>query len=155
MSVTYATLGYQETAVRVQFGSVDRYGTLWHGHLPAYCEMARADLARPFGLGASDLLEADLVVPMLELHCVYKAPAYDDEALVVQSTLLKPQLPIPELAFLYRVRRTTTRDEIARVRTRQLLMRHEGRLLVRVPPAIQQRLERLWAHLSTQPVWSD
>src|SRR5262245_12197768 len=117
--------------------------------------MARADLARPFGLGASDLLEADLVVPMLELHCAYKAPAYDDERLIVQCTLLKPDLPLPELAFLYRVLRTATREDIARVRTRQLLLRRDGRLVVRVPPAIQQRLEQLWAHLAAQPVWAD
>jgi acyl-CoA thioester hydrolase len=155
VSVSYETLGYQETAVRVQFGFVDRYGTLWHGHVPAFCETARADLARPFGLGASDLLAADLAVPMLELHCLYKAPAFDDEALVVQCTLLRPQLPLPELVFLYRVLRATKRDEIARVRTRQLLVRRGGGVIVRVPPAIHQRLEEVWDHLAKQPVWPD
>jgi acyl-CoA thioester hydrolase len=155
VAVVYQTLGYQETPVRVQFGQVDRYGTLWHGHVAAFLEVARAELARPFALGASDLLKADLAVPMLELECQYKAPAFDDEALVVQSTLLKPQLPLPELVFRYRIVRATNQDEIARARTRQLFVRPDGRLIVRVPRAIQERLDDVWAYLSKQPVWSD
>ena len=154
MSVAYQTLGYHETPVRVQFGHVDRYGTMWHGHVPGFLEIARADLARPRALGAADLLKADLAAPMLELDCQYKSPAFDDEALVVQCTLLRPQLPLPELVFLYRIVRAASREEIARARTRQLLVRPEGRLIVRVPRVIQQRLENIWEHLSTQPVWS-
>jgi acyl-CoA thioester hydrolase len=155
VGVAYQTLGFQETPGRVQFGHVDRYGTLWHGHVPAFLEIARADLARPFALGASDLLKAGLTVPMLELDCQYKAPAFDDEALVVQCTLLRPQLPLPELVFLYRIVRAASHDEIARARTRQLFVRPDGRLIVRVPHAIQQRLDSVWGHLAKQPVWSD
>ena len=155
MAVAYQTLGYQETPIRVQFGFVDRYGTLWHGHLPAYLEIARAELARPFTLGTSDLLEAELVVPMLELDCRFKAPAFDDEALTVQCTLLKPELPLPELLFLYRIVRGKRSEEIARARTRQVVLRRDGRLLVRLPEAIRRRLENVWAYLSTQPTWSD
>ena len=155
VSVAYETLGYHETPLRVQFGCVDRYGTLWHGHVPSFCEMARADLARPFGLGVSDLLKADLTVPMLELTCRYKTPAFDDEALVVQCTLLKPALPLPELLFHYRIVRAATRDEIARVMTRQIFVRLNGRVIVRLPRAVRERLDDVWAHLATQPVWSD
>ena len=155
MGVAYQTLGYQETHARVRFGQVDRYGTLWHGHVPAFLEIARADLARPFGLGAPDLLKAGLAVPMLELDCQYKSPAFDDEALVVQSTLLRPQIPLPELVFRYRIVRAATKDEIARARTRQLFVRPDGRLIVRVPGAIRQRMEKVWEYLSTQPAWSE
>jgi acyl-CoA thioester hydrolase len=155
VGVAYQTFGYQETLVRVQFGLVDRYGTVWHGHVPAFLEIARADLARSFALGASDLLQADLAVPMLELECQYKAPAFDDEQLVVQGTLLKPALPLPELVFLYRIVRATNHEEIARARTRQLFVRPDGRLIVRVPRAIQQRLDNVWDHLSKQPAWLD
>jgi acyl-CoA thioester hydrolase len=155
VGVAYQTLGYQETPVRVQFGQVDRYGTLWHGHVAAFLELARADLARPFGLGAPDLLKVDLAVPMLEIDCQYRAPAFDDEALVVQCTLLKPELPLPELVFLYRIVRHSNRDEIARARTRQLFVRPDGRLIVRVPREIRQRMDDVWAHLSQQPAWLD
>ena len=155
MDVAYKTFGYQETPVRVQFGFVDCYGTLWHGHVPSFCEIARADLARPFGLGAPDLLKADLAVPMLEFNCLYKAPAFDDDQLVVQCTLLQPQLRLPELAFVYRIVRKGARDEIARIRTRQLMVRRDGRVIVRIPPEIHERLGRVWAHLATQPAWPE
>ena len=145
MSVAYQTLGYHETPVRVQFSHVDRYGTLWHGHIIGFCEIARADLARPFGLGVTDLLEADLAVPILELAVQYKAPAFDDELLVVQSTLLRPDLPLPELAFLYRLVRTSTSTAVAHARTRQLFVRPDGRVIVRVPGTDPERLDRVWA----------
>ena len=155
MTLSYATFGYQETPVRVPFGFVDAYGTLWHGHVPSFCEQARADVARPFGLSAPALLQVGLAVPMLELSCRYKAPAFDDELIVVQSTLLKPHLPVPELVFLYRLVREGSAEEIARVRTRQLIVRRDGRVIVRMPREIQERLDRLWAHLATQPAWVD
>ena len=151
--MTFQTLGYHETPVRVQFGFVDRYGTLWHGHVPSFCEAARADLARPFDLGAPDLLAADLAVPMLELTCEYKSPAFDDDLLIVQSTLLKPPLPLPELRFQYRIVRPSTNSEIARVATRQLVVRSNGQVIVRLPPPIRERLARVWDYLARRPVW--
>lgn len=153
--MTYETLGYHETDVRVRFGQVDRYGTLWHGHVVSFCEAARADLARPFLLGAVDLLKADLAVPMLEVNCRYTSPAFDDDALIVQSTLLKPDLPFPELRFQYRLVRAPARDEIARVTTRQLVVRPDGRVIVRLPEPIRERLRRVWEYLSTRPAWDD
>jgi acyl-CoA thioester hydrolase len=153
--MNYETLGYHDTPVRVQFGQVDRYGTLWHGHVLTFCEAARADLARPFELGAVDLLKADLAVPMLDLSCQYKAPALDEDALIVQSTLLKPELPFPELRFQYRIVRPGTDSEIARVTTRQLVVRPNGTIIVRLPESIRDRLQRVWEYLSTRPAWVD
>lgn len=153
--MTYETLGYHETDIRVRFGMVDRYGTLWHGHVLAFCEAARADLARTFELSALDLLKEDIAVPMLELNCRFKTPAFDEDALVVQSTLLKPDLALPELVFNYRIVRAAPRGEIVRVMTRQMMIRASGRVTTRVPDSIRGRLQRVWDYLATRPVWRD
>ena len=154
-SVSCDQLGYHETPVRVHFGQVDRYGYLWHGHAAAIFEIARADVARPFGLSAHEISGAGFAVPMIELRCQYRRPARDDEALVVQSTLLRPHLPLPELRFMYRLLRPAEggMTEILRGETRQLLLRDGGRLVMRVPAEFRERLERLWTYLESRPRW--
>ena len=148
-------LGYHETPIRVQFGHVDQYGYLWHGHALSYFEIARADLVRNFELSASALLEEKLAVPMIELSCEYKNPAYDDEKLVIQSTLVKPSDPTPYLDFIYRVVREEGDENILQGKTKQLIMRNDGRLLIRVPSTIQERIEKLWNYLANQKRWMD
>lgn len=152
--MTEQILGYHETPIRVPFGHIDGYGYLWHGHALSYFEIARADLVRPFGLSALNLLEAGLAVPMLELSCEYKKPAFDDEELVVRSTLIKHEIPLPYLDFLYRIKRMDDDEEILRGKTRQMLVKKDGTVLIRIPGPIRQRLEEIWEYLAQQPTWS-
>jgi acyl-CoA thioester hydrolase len=153
--LTHEVLGYHETSVRVRFGQVDSYTMLWHGHVLSFFEVARADLARSFELSARDLQEVDVAIPMIELACQYKNPAYEDDLLTVQSTLLKPSLPIPEFAFRYRLLRAADAKEIARGSTRQVLVRRSGRLIIRLPEGLQERLQLVWDYLAKRPVWID
>jgi acyl-CoA thioester hydrolase len=145
--------GYHETRLRVQFGQVDRYSVLWHGHAASFFEIARADMVRDFGLGAPDLSKSNLAVPMVEFSCEYFKPAFDDDALTVQSTLLQPELPVPELVFHYRVVRIRDQQELFRGRTRQLVTRSDGRIRIRVPSPFRERLEEVWAYLAGRPRW--
>lgn len=150
----YRMLGYHETTVRVRFGEIDRYGYMWHGHAMACFEIFRADIARKFGLRTSDLLDTELTMPMAEAGCVYRNPAYEDEQLNIQGTLLRPALPAPFLVFIYRALKDGD-VEVFRGRTRQIFVRQDGRLITRLPDAIRERLTTLWGHLADCPVWED
>jgi acyl-CoA thioester hydrolase len=154
-AVTYQLLGYHETTVRVRFGEVDHYGYLWHGHMLAYFECVRMDLARSFGLRTADLLEAELILPMLEVSCVCKHPSFEDDELLVQGTVLKPSVPVPLLVFIYRVVKAKTREEVFRGRTRQVFMQRDGRLITRLPAVTRTRLAALWGYLEKRPFWPD
>ena len=153
--VTYTQLGYHETPLRVQFGHIDGYGYLWHGHALSYFEIARADLVRPFSLSAGALVEAGLAVPMLDVSISYKNPAYDDEQLVVQSSLLKPSIALPELRFRYHVLRLDSGEEILRGWTKQLLIHKDGGVLIRLPKPIRDGIDAIWNYLDNRPRWSD
>lgn len=155
MNVPTQRLGYRSMRTRVQFGSTDAYGVLWHGNAPSLFEMARAELVREFELPAQKLFQEGLAVPMVDLSVEYKSPAYGDDELEIQSTLLRPELPLPYLLFEYRVFRCETGTEVLRGRTRQILMRKDGRTLIRVPEAVRTRLEKIWSYLAEQPCWND
>jgi acyl-CoA thioester hydrolase len=153
--IAFTTLGYHETPLRVPFNWVDGYRTLWHGHAPACFEIARADLARPHGVSAPALRSLGLVAPMLDIACEYQAPAFDDEMLVIQSCLLQPSLPIPELVFRYRVVRSADGRMILRGRSRQLITREDGRIIVRLPAAVKDGLDSVWSYLAMRPRWDE
>jgi acyl-CoA thioester hydrolase len=148
-------LGYHTLRVRVPFGWTDPYGYLWHGHALSYFEMSRADLVRRFDLPARKLLEEGLAVPMVDLAVEYRSPAYDDDELEIQNTLLRPELPFPYLLFEYRIVRCADGAEVLRGNTRQLLIRKEGRTLIRIPDGVREALERIWAYLDGCPRWQE
>lgn len=154
-ALTYRTLGYHETPVRVRFGEVDNYGYLWHGHVLAYFEWLRMDLARRFNFRTPDLLESELILPMLETTCVYKNPSFEDDELLIQGTVLKPNVPDPFLVIDYRAIKADSRQEVFRGRTRQVFKRRDGRMTTRIPEVIRTRLVELWSYLEQQPSWPD
>ncbi|MCX4243002.1 acyl-CoA thioesterase [Paraliomyxa miuraensis] len=151
----FDVLGYYCTDLRVRFGETDRFGYMWHGWVLAYFERARADIARFCRLTPSDLLEFDLTVPMVDVDVRYTHVAYDDEELIVQATLLRHRLRMPFLDFYYRIVQKDGGKEVARGRTRQVLLKQNGRLITRVPAEVSSRLATLYSHLEAQPRWPD
>ena len=148
-------LGYHAMRTRVQFGWIDAYGVLWHGHAQSFFEMARADLVRNFGLTARELFHEGLTVPMIDLSVEYTGPAYGDDEVEIQATLLRPELPFPYLMFEYRIFRVETGAGVLRGRTRQLLMRKDGRTLIRIPDGVRDSLDRIWKYLDEKPRWEE
>jgi acyl-CoA thioester hydrolase len=139
----------------VRFAEVDHYGYMWHGHVMSHFECARVALAREFKLLTADLLESELILPMLDATCVYKSPALEDEELIIQATVLKPDLPAPLLVFIYRAIHAGNGREAFRGRSRQVFTRRDGRMVTRLPEVMSARLSEMWRHLDKQPVWPD
>jgi len=155
-SIETTRLGHHSVPARVQFGWVDSYGMLWHGHALAYFEQARADIVRKFDLPANKLSKEGLSVPMVDLQVQYLSPAREDDELDLQVTLLRPKLPVPYLLFEYRIFRVGgvgPAVEVLRGSTRQLVMRNDGRVLIRTPPVVMTCLEAIWRYLDTRPRW--
>ena len=152
-SIDTTRLGYHSVPARVPFGWVDAYGILWHGHALSYFEQARADIVRKFDMPAHRLLNEGLAVPMVDLQVQYVAPARDDDELDVQVTLLRPELFVPYLMFEYRIVRRADSVEVLRGSTRQVVMKSDGRLLIRPPGLVLTCVQNIWRYLETRPRW--
>jgi len=149
--IKYETLGYHQTVVRVPFGYVDGYGYLWHGHIANFFEIARADLVREFGLSAKECLENDIAVPMVRFEVDYLAPAFDDEELIIEITLLKPNIPLPYLNFDYHIRRIDSSEYIVSGQTKQVFIKNTThRPLIRMPKTTRNNLNLIWNYLAGQ-----
>jgi len=125
-----------EILYRVIYGDTDTGGVMYYGNYLRLFEIGRTELLRAHGLTYREIEEREgLILPVVEVHVRYKAPARYDDLLTLETKL--SELKLHRVRFNYIVRR-------------------EGRLLaegytVHVPVTREGRLTRfpegLYAHL--------
>ena len=72
------------TEVRVRYAETDQMGIVYYANYLVWFELGRVECLRALGLAYSRL-EKDhgLILPVIESHCRYRAPArYDDEIVI-------------------------------------------------------------------------
>lgn len=84
-----------ETRVRVRYGETDQMGYVYYGVYAMYYEVGRVESLRQLGLTYRELEEMGIMLPVLENHTKFLAPAfYDDELLIVTNVREKPGVRI-------------------------------------------------------------
>jgi acyl-CoA thioester hydrolase len=84
-----------ETNVRVRYGETDQMGYVYYGAYAGYYEVARVESLRQLGMTYKELEEQGVMMPVLENHSRYLAPALYDELLTIRTTIReRPQVRI-------------------------------------------------------------
>lgn len=84
-----------ETSVRVRYGETDQMGYVYYGFYAMYYEVARVESLRQLGLSYKELEAMGVMMPVLENHSTYLAPArYDDLLRIVTTLREKPGVKI-------------------------------------------------------------
>ena len=81
-----------ETQVRVRYAETDQMGVVYHSNFFYYFESSRAESIRQLGYTYVDIEKMGIIMPVIEVHCKYLAPARYDDLLTVK-TILK-ELPV-------------------------------------------------------------
>lgn len=76
-----------ETFVRVRYGETDQMGYLYYGNYATYYEVARVESLRQLGLTYKAIEENGVMMPVLENHSKYLAPARYDELLRIETVV--------------------------------------------------------------------
>jgi acyl-CoA thioester hydrolase len=76
-----------ETQVRVRYGETDQMGYVYYGYYLMYYEVARVEALRQLGITYRELEEGGVMLPVLENHTKYLAPAYYDDLLKISTTI--------------------------------------------------------------------
>ena len=75
-----------ETKLTVRYAETDQMGIVHHSCYPIWFEAGRTDLIRKMGLPYSEIEKSGVLLPLIELRCVYKGFArYEDEITVKTS----------------------------------------------------------------------
>jgi acyl-CoA thioester hydrolase len=121
----------------VPFHDVDALRVVWHGHYYKYLELARTRLMRSRGLDGADLAALAVGLVMIESRCRYVSPLrYGDRGRVqVWFADIDHRLSIG-----YEVLNLTTGKRAATARTVLASIDSEGRLLLRTPDVVRERL---------------
>uniref|UniRef100_UPI00404A4D12 acyl-CoA thioesterase n=1 Tax=Fulvivirga sp. TaxID=1931237 RepID=UPI00404A4D12 len=90
-----------DTQIRVRYADTDQMGYVYYGNYSRYYEIARVESLRNLGLTYRELEEMGVMMPVLENHSTYKAPALYDELLTVRTIV--SEMPGVRIKFNYEI----------------------------------------------------
>ena len=90
-----------ETNIRVTYADTDQMGYVYYGNYARFYEIARTESIRSLGATYKALEEAGVMMPVLENHSKYHAPAHYDEVLTVKVRV--EQKPMVKIWFHYEI----------------------------------------------------
>lgn len=72
---------------KVFYSDTDAYGVVWHGSYLRWFEMGRIELCEKVGYSLTELYNANITLPVVELNVRYKSPAKLEEELLITTEL--------------------------------------------------------------------
>lgn len=85
----------------MRYAETDRMGIVHHSNYPIWFEAGRTDFIKSTGMSYSEIEKKGIILPLIELRCVYKGSArYEDEITV--KTCIK-ELTYTRIVFYYEV----------------------------------------------------
>ena len=128
---------------RVAMRDVDALGVVWYGNYLVYCDEARAELLRAFGLAPGSFLERGFVAVVVEARSRHLASArFEDEIDVRVRVELGRGA---RLSFVFDISRVADSTKLANVRTDMVLLRPDGELIFLIPQDVQAAVDSLLA----------
>lgn len=121
---------------RIYFSDTDAGGIVYHARYLDFAEHARTELLREV---RSKIALSEQLYVVKSLKVVYHSPAYLDDLLVIETTLI--QAKRYSLTFLQRVFRGD--EELATLEIRVAAIDPESKQIASFDPAFAQEVERL------------
>lgn len=115
---------------KVRFVETDMMGVVHHANYFRWFEVARVEYLRQAGISLLDLMAQDIVVPIVEVNCNYKASAKFDDLLVIKTTLT--ELNPAKMVFAYEIMRDSDNKLLATGSTKNVFSNGAGNI-VRLP----------------------
>jgi acyl-CoA thioester hydrolase len=92
------------TSVRVRYAETDKMGVVYYANYLVWFEIARVELLRQLGFDYKKMeVDEDLMLPVVDVNCRYKAPAVYDDVIVIEMKIVS--LRSSMLKFAYEVYR--------------------------------------------------
>lgn len=90
-----------ETSIRVRYGETDQMAYVYYGNYAMYYEVARVESLRRLGVTYKELEASGVMMPVLENHSKFLAPARYDELLRIVTTVREK--PGVKIKFEYEI----------------------------------------------------
>ncbi len=124
--------------IRVSYADTDQMDVVYYANYFVWFERGRIEYLRALGLSYKEMEKQNLILPVMEASCSYKAPAHFDD-LVVVKTMIK-ELGKSSISFTYEVLNKESSQLLATGETRHPFINRE-RKIVRIPDEISLKLK--------------
>ena len=123
--------------VRVRYAETDKMGVAYHANYFIWFEVGRCELLRSLGGTYRQMEDNGVLLPVVEAHCDFRAPAHYDDDLAISTTgSLRSRA---QIEFHYEVRRDADQRLLAVGYTVHAAMSTTGRPQ-RLPPDLETML---------------
>ncbi|MEL4106998.1 thioesterase family protein [Oscillospiraceae bacterium WX1] len=78
-----------ETRLTVRYAETDKMGIVHHSNYPIWFEAGRTDFLKKLGFSYSEVEKCGILLPLYEITCRFKHPAYYEDEIRVLTRLLK------------------------------------------------------------------
>lgn len=113
--------------IRVRYAETDQMGIVYHANYYVWFEVARGQWMEDRGMSYREMEEADVLVPVVETHCVYRKPAKYDDRLLVEIWL--GEVKGIRVHYFYRVIREQDQELLTEGHTVHTFMDRSGKPL--------------------------
>ncbi len=130
--------------MRVLYGDTDAGGVVYNANYLRYFEIGRTELMREQVCSYNEIEKLGFILPVTECWARYKAPAFYDDLLTVETTIA--EVSTLKCKFAYRVIRQEKNTErpklLVKGYTVHAAITREGKL-TRLPDELLHKIEKL------------
>lgn len=112
---------------KVRFVETDLMGVVHHSNYFRWFEMARVEYLRQIGILLTDMMDEDIVFPITDVACKYRASAKFDDCILIEAVLA--EVSKVKMVFTYRVLREQDGMLLATGRTQNAFTDRQGRII--------------------------
>lgn len=94
---------HSKTYLNVRYAETDKMGIAHHSNYPVWYEAGRTDYIKMFGVSYSEMEKAGIMMPLTNLTCHYKNPAFYEDNIIVRTWAIG--LRAAQIQFTYTVKR--------------------------------------------------
>jgi acyl-CoA thioester hydrolase len=90
-----------QSKIIARYAETDQMGIVHHSVYPVWFEVARTDFIKKAGMTYTQMEQSGIMLPLAELTCRYFRPAFYEDELTVEASILR--LTPARIEFLYEV----------------------------------------------------
>jgi acyl-CoA thioester hydrolase len=94
---------HSRSYITVRYAETDRMGIAHHSNYPVWFEVGRTDFIKMFGTTYSDMENAGVMLPLVNLTCHFIQPALYEDELIVRTWCI--HMTAARIEFAYSVKR--------------------------------------------------
>ena len=113
-----------ETQLRVRYAETDQMGVVYHSNFIIWFEVGRVEALRQIGFAYKRLEEDGCHLPVVQLHCRYRAPAHYDDLITVRTQIRRLREGV--VHFFYEVLRSENGQLLAEGDTLHFAVDEQG-----------------------------